>query len=448
MTINIQHLQSIKKEHQRHGLQLCQTLINDLKEFENSLFSHPAAKDTFLDTLHFISDGQRIDGRSFYFLKQLDSLLYLMEMLEVLQQVNEPDQTDEDMPSEEDLFDFWNSSHFAQTFSEGLNQGPADLQQLLSLSHKLSALYQETLISFCLLHILNQNFRQENTYNALVYRALEELGDCQHALTFGRSLTQYPIDQLNTETSFPFFRIDSFSQKSSQLSLEQDEKIFVIHGKELAVFNTEGFKYSLINNIKEIETDLFQQKIDKALQLINKASPICFNALNLFSNIFVLHGEAEMVSYSTQDLPGVSVINGINRDFVDLIDDLVHENGHHFLNACLDLNELIYEDDEQVFYSPWRNALRPIRGIYHGYCTFAWAYKLFSDLIKYFQNEGVHDLLSDQEIQKIQLRANEEKEMLDRSQKEVEKAIQMGKVSPEGIEVFRQFEKMVQESLF
>ena len=43
---------------------------------------------------------------------------------------------------------------------------------------------------------------------------------------------------------------------------------------------------------------------------------------------------------------------------------------------------LIFEDDDNCFYSPWRRAFRPIRGIYHGVITFAFGHYLFFELLE------------------------------------------------------------------
>jgi len=81
-----------------------------------------------------------------------------------------------------------------------------------------------------------------------------------------------------------------------------------------------------------------------------------------------------------QSLPGYSSLNMFDRDQIDLMDDLLHENGHHYLNTFLNHQDLINEDDDKIYYSPWRKALRPVRGIYHATFTFFWALELFYQL--------------------------------------------------------------------
>src|SRR5690606_26785592 len=151
----------------------------------------------------------------------------------------------------------------------------------------------------------------------------------------------------------------------------------------------------------------------------------------LFRSILI--DEPGVVSYSLQSLPGYSNINVVERDFVDLIDDLVHENGHHALNAVLNAEELIEEDDDKIFWSPWRRALRPIRGMFHGYLTFFWAYALFSDL----ERNNVQGL-TNEEMAKTRMRFIEEFIMLEFCNDQLDAAKKMGKILPLGMDLINE----------
>jgi HEXXH motif-containing protein len=88
-----------------------------------------------------------------------------------------------------------------------------------------------------------------------------------------------------------------------------------------------------------------------------------------------------VVSFSYRHRPGLSFINCFDRDNLDLIDDLIHENSHHHLNLLL-RKHVMYRGDrnQQIFYSPWRRSLRPIRGILHATFTFTMGALLFERL--------------------------------------------------------------------
>jgi HEXXH motif-containing protein len=70
-----------------------------------------------------------------------------------------------------------------------------------------------------------------------------------------------------------------------------------------------------------------------------------------------------------------------DRDDLDLIDDLIHENSHHHLNLLL-RKQVLYRGDQnrEIFYSPWRRSLRPLRGILHATFTFTIGAMLFERL--------------------------------------------------------------------
>jgi HEXXH motif-containing protein len=88
-----------------------------------------------------------------------------------------------------------------------------------------------------------------------------------------------------------------------------------------------------------------------------------------------------VVSFSYRHRPGLSFINCFDRDNLDLIDDLIHENSHHHLNLLL-RKYVMYRGDhnQQIFYSPWRRSLRPLRGILHATFTFTMGAMLFERL--------------------------------------------------------------------
>ena len=85
-----------------------------------------------------------------------------------------------------------------------------------------------------------------------------------------------------------------------------------------------------------------------------------------------------VVSFSYRHRPGLSFINTVERDDLDLIDDVVHENSHHHLNVLLRKHRLYRAGhQEEIFYSPWRRSLRPLRGILHASFTFTMGALLF-----------------------------------------------------------------------
>jgi HEXXH motif-containing protein len=123
------------------------------------------------------------------------------------------------------------------------------------------------------------------------------------------------------------------------------------------------------------------QRIERALAVLEAAWPDGARTVRAFTRVLIPVTQPEVVSYSFAPVPGWSYINLYHRDFVDLIDDLVHENAHHHLNHLISRTALYRTtDDNLVYYSPWRETLRPLRGILHSVFTFSRGAELFSRL--------------------------------------------------------------------
>jgi HEXXH motif-containing protein len=122
-------------------------------------------------------------------------------------------------------------------------------------------------------------------------------------------------------------------------------------------------------------------RLGRAWQTIELAWPEGHALLRLFTSRVIPLKAPGVVSFSYRHRPGLSFINCFDRDNLDLIDDLIHENSHHHLNLLLRKHVLYHGDRNQlIFYSPWRRNLRPIRGILHATFTFTMGALLFARL--------------------------------------------------------------------
>ena len=116
----------------------------------------------------------------------------------------------------------------------------------------------------------------------------------------------------------------------------------------------------------------------RAWHTIQQAWPEGHAVLALLTSRIVPLKAKGVVSFSYRHRPGLSFINCFDRDNLDLIDDLIHENSHHHLNLLLRKHVMYHGDrNQQIFYSPWRRSLRPIRGILHASFTFTMGALLF-----------------------------------------------------------------------
>lgn len=122
-------------------------------------------------------------------------------------------------------------------------------------------------------------------------------------------------------------------------------------------------------------------RIARAWQTIRLAWPDGHDVLALLTSRIVPLQATGVVSFSYRHRPGLSFINCFDRDNLDLIDDLIHENSHHHLNLLLRKYVMYHGDhNQQIFYSPWRRSLRPLRGILHATFTFTMGALLFQRL--------------------------------------------------------------------
>ncbi len=307
--------------------------------------------------------------------------------------------------SEDAIFNFWHDSNLAKVFLNSLNES----KDLLAESKKLVSVLEDNIIAFFNIHI------EEDVTSDLTYLNVPELGD--------DNLSAYHNGQriiFNNLEDKVLAKLSENSQKRAAVVSNIDELKIIFYSE-------------LENTSKEMTA-----KIEKAYRRLEKYTPELFMIFKEFTQNIIPINEKGIVSYSMQTLPGYSSINTYDRDDMDLMDDLLHENGHHVLNSYLNQEELLEELEEKIYYSPWRRALRPIRGIYHAYMTFYWALELFSSLSRLEE----HDF-TDSEFRKIQERAIEEYYMLQFCELDLEKAYKEEIVSAEGYEVYLQFKAMV-----
>jgi HEXXH motif-containing protein len=131
------------------------------------------------------------------------------------------------------------------------------------------------------------------------------------------------------------------------------------------------------------------KRILRAWTTVRTAWPKGYGLLALMTSRIIPLKAPGVVSFSYRHRPGLSFINCFDRDNLDLIDDLIHENSHHHLNLLLRKHVLYHGDhNQQIFYSPWRRSLRPLRGILHATFTFTMGAMLFERLSSWASGAG------------------------------------------------------------
>lgn len=399
--------------------------IEDITEDLGEGYESPFLEKRFLKKLKEILTSPEIEeGGPFHIF-----WAHLLEQLITITQLHEeyeeaPEEADE---ISEEIFDFWDSHEYSMSFMQLLEERADPVQ----VSIELLPLLQNQIISFYYLHFANKFVSDI----PLLYSISTELGDSEDRVHLAKLTKMGVIDTEEYDRLLPISRID---YEMGKLELQSDNDVYlkeIVTAKHTVLQIGYDKTLSLLSRDKKTDQRLpdFTKKTDRALQIIKILAPDCYLAFSFFTHTIIPIQEDGVVSYSLQALPGISLINYYDRDFVDLIDDLIHENGHHLLNAYLNQTELIIEDSEQIYFSPWRRALRPIRGIYHGVYTFHWGFKLFFELASKIDQVE----LDTAERAKIIFRALEEHLLLGLCEEQIHHAFEESKILPEGMELMK-----------
>lgn len=121
-------------------------------------------------------------------------------------------------------------------------------------------------------------------------------------------------------------------------------------------------------------------RLARALSLLRAVWEHGYREVLAWTRIVVPLYERGTVSFSQPDRPGVSYIRIPGKSLIDLADDLLHETAHHRLHALEEEGPLTRDDEEPTCYSPWRRAIRPLRGILHATYTFSYRAQLLARL--------------------------------------------------------------------
>ena len=190
-------------------------------------------------------------------------------------------------------------------------------------------------------------------------------------------------------------------------------------------------------------------RITRAWEAIREAWPEGHALLRLLTSRVVPLNAPGVVSFSYRHRPGLSFINCFERDNLDLIDDLIHENSHHHLNLLL-REEVLYQHDrnQQIFYSPWRRRLRPLRGILHATFTFTMGALLFARLSAWAETRegGVQWReagLSARQLVRARFRCFEEIESVRYSLHDLEHARRLEWMTVAGARLVKELEKAI-----
>ncbi len=400
----VSNIKDYQSKFQRAFSEYHASLREGLGELDNSEILSSSLIQLLSEAL-FSNSLKANDPMAVYWLDMLDDIFFVAQ---IHSDIEEGEVSHDE--GEEELFSFWNDSDYALALQELLKGTPITLasRKLLSvLETQAEAVYQ--------LHFHEHGLPVENP---LFYKPIPEIGDHPGTFFLPRQAKKAALefsDEFYIHSTKPL-KVSSDSEQADTTTLSN---VTLLDGQ--VAYHPSDAEFAA-NETQELK------RINMAIGHIKNFSPSCFCVFSEFTKIIVPIREAGIVSYSMDNLPGVSCLNMSERDYVDLIDDLVHESGHHFLNCILGSSELINEDDEKIFFSPWRKSLRPIRGLYHAVFTFYWAMKLFGDLSK----SEVKSQLDDNQWQKVLQRTIEEAYMISFCAPQLDEAFKRKKVTKAG----------------
>lgn len=402
--LNKPYYQNLKSSVEDEYFDFIEQIREDIEEGADSDLLSPEFQ-SFLKEEIFNEKLNQFHSLHFYWINLIDSLVYLLGLHEER--------------AKDDIFDFWEATEYAEIFLKF----ESEFNNSLKSSAECVCFLESQIQSFYYLHIKCEDLHTDLPNN---YNVIPELGDSENRIFIGKKGNAIrfnkPID------SFPLIPFLNLNFKAGNFEIDQEKEVQRL---TLEKYSTKIQEFEIRTTEGKFESQKDQQleRITKALDIIKSTDQNLYDLLTNFTKVIIPVDEPGIVSYSMQNLPGFSSINLFERDNIDLIDDLLHENGHHFLNYHLNTDELIIEDDEKIYYSPWRRSLRPIRGIYHATCTFFWAYYLFMSL-----TEKSLNLFSQEEKNKILRRFLEEQLMIEYTFEDLKLAFKDGKVTDSGME--------------
>lgn len=424
------HLKLKQKLHDNY-----RDFIFDLRDDFKKGFSTDVLDPDFLDQLEEIIFDENLLTYSplkFYWMNLVDNLIYLIQLHEELileensdKRSNEGEDQFSDI--EDELFSFWQESDLAEAFITAFNE----TQSLFDSSISLMPLLENQIISFYFLHIGEAAQKFDDPF---LYQVVPEIGDGQNQIYLKDK--HYIVKLPHVPESFPTIPILGITQEKSKLTIETSTQIKmmdILNPPSPLKINSDLVYVLGQNDDHHKNSEHFKQNIKLALNNIKTAAPHLYDTFFSFTQVIIPIDEPGIVSYSMQSLPGYSSINMFERDRIDLMDDLLHENGHHYLNTYLNFTDLISEDDEKIYYSPWRNALRPVRGIYHATFTFYWALELFHHLNQSIELSNLK--FSKEETAKIKSRFVEEFWMLEYCYTDLKHAFKNKKINETGMKL-------------
>jgi hypothetical protein len=149
--------------------------------------------------------------------------------------------------------------------------------------------------------------------------------------------------------------------------------------------------------------DIFYSNLKKAINLIYLVDKGFDRQLSKIEYVIPMAYVSKNVtkSFTLSGLPHVLFISDANS-YLKIMENIIHETLHDELNVFMKFYDL-HIDNHELYYSPWRDDPRPIRGLIHAIYVFTGIYQYY---FNFLQNPAHLSLLSLPEQDHLKFRYN------------------------------------------
>ncbi len=136
------------------------------------------------------------------------------------------------------------------------------------------------------------------------------------------------------------------------------------------------------------------EKINGALNILGEVKPLQSLIFQLVKSVQIIESENPEtdISYSHPDIPFSIFFSLCQDNFVisnlRVAESILHESMHLYLTLIENVIPMIKKNDRHLFYSPWRNEERPLRGVLHGLFVFRAILDFYTAIAKSFGAEN------------------------------------------------------------
>lgn len=250
------------------------------------------------------------------------------------------------------------------------------------------------------------------------------------------------IDWERANPKYPTLKklLEDFSKEALKACNALEENVFLGTKSDFSIYkkadgdpSTKGLKVKTTTKKTPLEK---LEQIKKAREYLEIFWEEGFELYSLLTDKVHIVESNGLVSYSHFNEQGISYINFIDRELLDSIDDLIHENAHHHLNLIIKKHKVFKKDfKDDIFYSPWRRSLRSMYGIIHASFTFSYAALLFYNIL--LSQDFDKTPLTHADLDRARMRFLEETLMVNYSLDDLKWGTEKGLFTKKGIEIIK-----------